>query len=93
MLRAGAAAGTAAALGTAGLFAARTASAATAANSGAGAGLPYPPGTLDTSHCTPGVAALFRGFFAAKSKHDTAGMMAYFSQTNTAYLDACLLGY
>jgi hypothetical protein len=94
MLRAGAAAGTAAALGTAGLFAAGTARAATAgtgaADSGTGAGLPYPPGTLDTSHCTPEIAALFRGFFAAKSEHDAAGMMAYFSRTHTAYFDACL---
>ena len=88
VLRAGAAAGTAAALGTAGIFAAGTARAAT--DSGAGAGFPIRPVHPDTSHCTPRVAALFRGFFAAKSKHDTAGMMAYFSRRTPAYLDACL---
>jgi hypothetical protein len=90
VLRAGAAAGTAVALGTAGLFAAGTGRAAASAGGGTEGGLPFPPSTLDTSHCTPEVAALFRGFFAAKSKHDTAGMMACFSRTNTAYLDACL---
>ena len=57
MLRAGAAAGTAAALGTAGLFAAGTArAAATAIGNQA---LPYPSGVTDTSHCTPGVSSLF----------------------------------
>jgi hypothetical protein len=89
MLRTGAAAGTAAALGVAGLFAARTASAATTAGSGT-RGLPYPSGVTDTSHCTPEAAAVFRGFFTAKSEHDTAALMSYFSTANTTYIDACL---
>src|SRR5215469_7614739 len=83
MLRAGAATGTAAALGAAGLFAAGTASAATTAGTGTGRGLPYPPGVTDTSHCTPEVAEIFRGFFAAKSEHDVPRLMSYFSRANT----------
>jgi hypothetical protein len=89
MLRAGAAAGTAAALGAAGIFAAGTASAAATADSGTG-GLPYPPDVTDTSHCTREVAAIFRGFFTAKSEHDTAALMSYFSTANATYIDACL---
>jgi len=89
MLRTGAAAGTVAVLGAAGISAAGKASAATTAASGTG-GLPYPPGVTDTSHCTPRVAAIFRGFFTAKSEHDTPAMMSYFSPTNTTYIDACL---
>jgi hypothetical protein len=90
MLRAGAAAGTAAGLGAAGIFAGRTASAATTAGSGHGAGLPYPPGVTDTSHCTSEVAAVFRGVFTVKSEHDTAGFMSYFSTANATYMDASL---
>jgi hypothetical protein len=89
MLRAGAAAGTAAALGAAGLFATGTARAATTAGEGT-RGLPYPPGVTDTSHCTPRAAALFRGFFAAKSRHDLTALMSYFSATNVTYIDASL---
>jgi hypothetical protein len=89
MLRAGAAAGTAAALGAAGLFATGTARAATTAGGGT-RGLPYPPDVTDTSHCTPGAAALFRGFFAAKSRHDLTALMSYFSTANTTYIDAVL---
>jgi len=89
MLRAGAAAGTAAALGAAGLFAAGTASAATTADSGT-RGLPYPPGVTDTSHCTAEAAAIFRGFFTAKSEHNLAAFMSYFSTANAVYIDACL---
>jgi hypothetical protein len=88
MLRAGAAAGTAAALG-AGLFATGAARAATTAGKGT-RGLPYPPDVTDTSHCTPGAAALFRGFFAAKSRHDLTALMSYFSATNVTYIDASL---
>jgi len=88
MLRTGAAAGTTAALGAAGIFAAGKASAATTASGKQG--LPYPSGVTDTSHCTPAAAALFRGFFRAKSEHDTAAMMSYFSPANTTYIDACL---
>jgi hypothetical protein len=89
MLRAGAAAGTAAALGAAGIFAAGTASAATTADSG-NQRLPYPSGVTDTSHCTPEVAGIFRGIFTAKSEHDAATFMSYFSRANTVYMDACL---
>jgi hypothetical protein len=89
MLRTGAAAGTAAALGTAGLFAAGTASAATTTGGG-DHGLPYPPGVTDTSHCTAEAAAIFRGFFTAKSEHDIPTVMSYFSQANTTYIDASL---
>jgi hypothetical protein len=89
MLRAGAAAGTAAAFGAAGLFAAGTARAATTAHSGTGE-LAYPPGGTDTSHCTPEAAAIFRGFFTAKSEHDLTALMSYFSTANTTYIDACL---
>ena len=89
MLRGGAAAGAAAAFGAAGLFATRTADAATTAGSGTG-GLPYPAGVTGTSHCTPGAAAVFRGFFTAKSRHDLAALMSYFSTANTTYIDASL---
>jgi hypothetical protein len=89
MLRAGAAAGTAAVLGAAGIFATGTASAATTAHSGT-VGLPYPPDVTDTSHCTPEAAEIFRGFFTAKSEHDIAALMSYFSTANATYIDACL---
>jgi hypothetical protein len=89
MLRAGTATGTATALGAAGLFATGTARAATTAGSRL-RGLPYPPDVTDTSHCTPEVAEIFRGFFTAKSEHDAAGVMSYFSRANTVYADACL---
>jgi hypothetical protein len=89
MLRAGTAAGTAAALGAAGIFAAGTASAASTAGRGQQE-LPYPPGVTDTSHCTPEVAGIFRDVFTAKSEHDAAGFMSYFSTANTTYIDACL---
>lgn len=90
MLRTGAAAGTVAALGAAGVFAAGKASATTTAAGGMGGGLPYPPGVTDTSHCTPAVAAIFRGFFTAKSEHDIPAVMSYFSKKNTTYIDAIL---
>jgi hypothetical protein len=89
MLRTGAAAGTAAALGTAGIFAAGKASAATT-TAGGNQGLPYPSGVTDTSHCTPGAAAIFRGVFTAKSEHNLAAFMSYFSTANAVYIDACL---
>lgn len=90
MLRAGAAAGTAAALGAAGLLTAGAARAATTPGSGARRGLPYPSGVTDTSHCTPEAAEIFRGIFTAKSEHDAAAFMSFFSTTNTSYLDASL---
>jgi len=89
MLRAGAAAGTAAALGAAGIFADEKEAAAATAGSGT-AGLPYPSGVTDTSHCTPEAAAIFRGVFTAKSEHDAARLMSCFSTANTVYMDACL---
>ncbi|WP_052433136.1 hypothetical protein [Streptacidiphilus carbonis] len=89
LLRAGAMAGTTAALGTAGVLAAGTASAAPTAGN-RGRGLPYPPEVTDTSHCSPEVAAILRGCFAAKSRHDAAGFMSYFSRANTCYIDASL---
>ena len=89
MLRTGAMAGTAAALGATGILAAGTARAATTAAGGTPQ-LPYPSGVTDTSHCTPESAALFRGILTAKSKHDAAGFMSYFSSANTVYIDACL---
>jgi hypothetical protein len=89
MLRAGAAAGTAATFGAAGLFAAGPATAATTVGRRT-RGTPYPAGVTDTSHCTPEAAAIFRGFFTAKSEHDVAPLMSYFSRANTTYLDACL---
>ena len=85
MLRAGAAAGTAAALGTAGLFAARTSAAAATAASG-NQRLPYPAGVTDTSHCIPEVGEIFRGFFTAKSKHDVHAVMSYFSQSKGTWM-------
>jgi hypothetical protein len=89
MLRAGAAAGTAAALGAAGLFSAGKGNAATTARSGPG-GLPYPSGVTDTSHCTAEVAEIFRGVFSAKSEHNLAAFMSYFSTASAVYIDACL---
>jgi hypothetical protein len=88
MLRAGATAGTAAALGAAGIFAAGTARGATTAIGNQG--LPYPSGVTDTSHCTPEVAGIFRGFFTAKSEHHIPTVMSYFSRANTTYIDAIL---
>ncbi|MFC1412961.1 hypothetical protein ACEZCY_08605 [Streptacidiphilus sp. N1-12] len=89
MLRTGALAGTAAALGATGMFAAGTARAANTAADGT-QHLPYPSGVTDTAHCTPEIAAIFRGILTAKSRHDAAGFMSYFSRTNTVYIDACL---
>ena len=89
MLRSGALAGTAATLSCAGLLTAGTARAATAAGGG-DQGLPYPSSVTDTSHATPEVAEIFRGFFTAKSEHDIPALMSYFSTTNSVYLDASL---
>ncbi|HEX4222767.1 MAG TPA: hypothetical protein VHZ97_10420 [Pseudonocardiaceae bacterium] len=85
MLRTGAVAGTAAALGVAGILTPATARAATGTPKPA-----YPSGVTDTSHCTPQVAAIFSGLFTAKSRHDAAGFLSYFSTTNTVYIDASL---
>ena len=89
MLRTGAMAGTAAALGASGILAAGAARAATTAADGRQKP-PYPSGVTDTSHCTPEIAAVFRGLLTAKSNHDAADFMSYFSSANTVYIDACL---
>lgn len=81
MLRAGATVGTLAALGAGGIVTAGTANAAGQASAA---------GRADTSHCTPEVAEIFRGIFTAKSAHDTAAFMSYFSTANACYLDASL---
>lgn len=88
MLRAGAAAGTTAALGAAGILTAGTAGAATAAGAARHSKLPYPPDVTDTSHCTQQVAEIFRGFYTAKSEHDASKLMSYFSRSNAYYIDA-----
>jgi len=94
LLRTGVAAGTATALAAAGLFTAETAGAAgTTGPAVAGGGetsLPYLPDATDTSHCSPEVAEVLRGFFAAKSRHDVPRVMSYFSRANTTYIDANL---
>jgi hypothetical protein len=72
MLRAGAAAGTAAALGAVGIFAAGTAGAATTAGSG-NQGLPYPSGVTDMAARTR-----VRGQFQAQRYHTPAlGRLPY----------------
>lgn len=86
VLRTGAATGTVAALGATGLLAGRAGAATTAHKWKP----PYPPQVTDTSHCTPEAAAIFRGFFTAKSNHDVPRMMSYFSKANTTYIDAAL---
>lgn len=95
ILRAAATAGATAAFGAAGVLAAETADATTDTGSAAttaapAMGLPYPSQVTDTSHCTPEVARLLRGFFVAKSRHDVAAVMSYFSRANTVYIDAVL---
>jgi hypothetical protein len=82
-----AAAGTTAALGAAGAVTALTAGAASAAPLRGGK-LPYPAGVTDTSHATREVAQIFRGFYTAKSEHNAARLMTYFSKTNAYYIDA-----
>src|ERR1700722_12465127 len=91
VIRTAAAVATTAALGAAG--AALGADAASAASAAAAADakqrrLPYPPGVTDTSHCTPEVAEIFRGFYSAKSEHDAARLMSYFSKKSAYYIDA-----
>ena len=44
-----------------------------------------------TSHCTPEAAAIFRGVFTAKSEHDAASFVSYFS-TCEHRLHGCLPG-
>jgi hypothetical protein len=90
VIRTAAVVGTTAALGAAGVaLGAGAASAAPPAAAAAKQGrLPYPPGVTDTSHCTPEVAEIFRGFYSAKSEHDAARLMSYFSKKSAYYIDA-----
>lgn len=78
MLRAGAAAGAAAALSVGGALPALAAPAGP---------LPYPDVT-DTSHASARAAQIFRGFFSAKSRHDPDELMTYFSRSDAFYIDA-----
>jgi hypothetical protein len=88
VLRAGAAVGSAAALGAAGaVLAPGTARAATSSGAARG-GLPYPAGVTDTTHCTQQVAEIFQGFYTAKSEHNAKKLMSYFSRDNAYYIDA-----
>jgi hypothetical protein len=45
---------------------------------------------IDVSHATPDLVSLLTGYFAAKSAHDPARTMSYFSQTKLTYIDATL---
>ena len=84
VLRAGAAVGGVTVLGAASVLGAGTANAATRSS----ASPPYPQGVTDTSHASPRVAEIFRGFFTAKSEHNAPALMNYFSMTNAFYIDA-----
>ena len=53
------------------------------------ASLPFPR-IADTSAATPQLVDLINGFFAAKSRADVAGAMAYFSPQLVTYTDAVL---
>ena len=49
---------------------------------------------IDVSHTTPDLVRLLTGFFAAKSAHDPARTMSYFSQQKLTYIDGTLgLGF
>jgi hypothetical protein len=90
MLRAGTAVGATAALGaacTALTAGTGNATALRAGNTRTGK-LPYPAGVTDTSHATREVAEIIRGFYTAKSEHNAARLMTYFSTTNAYYIDA-----
>ncbi len=45
---------------------------------------------IDVSHATPDLVRLLTGFFAAKSAHDPARTMSYFSQQKLTYIDGTL---
>ena len=80
--------GTTAALATAGAALGAGGASAAPLASARRDSLPYPPHVTDTSHCTPEVAEIFRGFYSAKSEHNAAKLMTYFSKTNAYYIDA-----
>ncbi|HEX4208021.1 MAG TPA: hypothetical protein VHZ51_28230 [Ktedonobacteraceae bacterium] len=49
---------------------------------------------IDASHATPDLVSLLTGFFAAKSAHDPARTMSYYSQKKLTYIDGTLgLGF
>jgi hypothetical protein len=49
---------------------------------------------IDVSYATPDLVRLLTGFFAAKSAHDPARTMSYFSQQKLTYIDGTLgLGF
>ena len=53
-----------------------------------------PLASIDVSHATPELVSLLTGFFAAKSAHDPARTMSYYSQKKLTYIDAVLgLGF
>jgi hypothetical protein len=72
------------ALGAAGMLTA----AAAQASPGPHGSLPYPAGVTDTTHATPRVAEIFRGFFSAKSEHNAPALMSFFSVADAFYIDA-----
>jgi hypothetical protein len=88
VIRTAAMVGTTAALATAGAALGAGGASAAPLASARRDSLPYPPHVTDTSHCTPEVAEIFRGFYSAKSEHTAAKLMTYFSKTNAYYIDA-----
>jgi hypothetical protein len=88
VIRTAAMVGTTAALATAGAALGAGGASAAPLASARRDSLPYPPHVTDTSHCTPEVAEIFRGFYSAKSEHNAAKLMTYFSKTNAYYIDA-----
>jgi hypothetical protein len=91
MLRAGAVMGGAAALGAVAVAQGGSASAATQRPGNRSGKLPYPD-VADTSHATEEVARIVKGFFAAKSLHHAADMVAFFAPAPdpVIYIDAGL---
>lgn len=94
LLRAGAAAGGAAALGAVSAAQAGAAAAASlpsARSAWRGDKLPYPD-VADTSHATERLTRIVKGFFAAKSLHHAADMVSFFAPAPAPvlYIDAGL---
>ena len=91
MLRAGAVMGGAAALGAVAVAQSGSASAVTQRPGNRSGKLPYPD-VADTSHATEQVARIVKGFFAAKSLHHAADMVAFFAPAPdpVIYIDAGL---
>ena len=48
------------------------------------------PQIVDKSHASKEVSTIFDSFFTAKSRHDIAGTMKYFSPNLVTYIDATL---